>query len=50
MDKGQAGEIAAWKRAVETGTPPIPLEELFEVSRFAIRAAELARAGGGSTS
>ncbi|MFL5581442.1 MAG: bi-domain-containing oxidoreductase [Gemmatimonadaceae bacterium] len=47
-DKGQVAEIAAWKRAVtETGVPPIPLDELFEVSRWAVRAAELARAGGG---
>jgi predicted dehydrogenase/threonine dehydrogenase-like Zn-dependent dehydrogenase len=49
IDKGQNAEIAAWKRAVtESGEPPIPLDELFEVSRWAVRAAELARAGGGS--
>jgi predicted dehydrogenase len=48
MDKGQNDEIAAWKRGLASGTPPIPLDELFEVSRFAIKAAELARAGGGT--
>jgi hypothetical protein len=48
MDKGQNDEIAAWKRGLASGKPPIPLDELFEVSRFAIKAAELARAGGGT--
>jgi predicted dehydrogenase len=38
MDKGHAGEVAAWLNAVRSGGPaPIPLEELFEVSRWAIR-------------
>jgi predicted dehydrogenase len=39
MDKGHAAEISAWLDAVRTGGPaPIPLEELLEVSRWAIRA------------
>ena len=43
MDKGHAAEIAAWVRAVrEGGPPPIPLGELLEVSRWAIRAGEMA--------
>jgi predicted dehydrogenase len=48
MNKGQLELMMAWKSAVtETGMSPIPANELFEVSRWAIRAAELARAGGG---
>jgi predicted dehydrogenase/threonine dehydrogenase-like Zn-dependent dehydrogenase len=44
MDKGHEAEIRAWMGAVRSGgAPPIPLDELFEVSRWAIRAAELAR-------
>ncbi|HEY9428579.1 MAG TPA: bi-domain-containing oxidoreductase [Gemmatimonadaceae bacterium] len=43
MDKGHAAEIAAWVRAVrEGGAAPIPLGELLEVSRWAIRAGEMA--------
>lgn len=43
MDKGHAAEIAAWVRAVrEGGPPPIPLGELLDVSRWAIRAGERA--------
>ena len=39
MDKGHAAEISAWLDALRTGGPaPIPLEELLEVSRWAIRA------------
>jgi predicted dehydrogenase len=39
MDKGHAAEISAWLDAVRTGGPaPIPLEELLEISRWAIRA------------
>lgn len=46
MDKGHAGEIRAWMRAVRQGGPaPIPLEEVLEVSRWAIRAGDLARTG-----
>lgn len=49
MNKGQREEMFAWKHAViESGKPPIPVEELFEITRWSIRAAELARAGGGS--
>jgi predicted dehydrogenase/threonine dehydrogenase-like Zn-dependent dehydrogenase len=44
MDKGHAAEISAWLDAVRTGGPaPIPLEELLEVSRWAIRAEAMAR-------
>lgn len=44
MDKGHAAEIHAWIAALRGETAaPIPLGELFEVSRFAIRAAEAAR-------
>ena len=44
MDKGHAAEVAAWHAAVKSGGPsPIPLDELLEVSRWAIRAAEQAR-------
>jgi predicted dehydrogenase len=43
MDKGHTAEIAAWVRAVREGGPsPIPLGELLEVSRWAIRAGEMA--------
>jgi predicted dehydrogenase/threonine dehydrogenase-like Zn-dependent dehydrogenase len=44
MDKGHESEIQAWVQATRGGGPaPIPLDELFEVSRWSIRAAELAR-------
>jgi predicted dehydrogenase/threonine dehydrogenase-like Zn-dependent dehydrogenase len=44
QDKGHAAEMATLARAVrEGGPPPIPYEELFEVSRWAIRAGLLAR-------
>jgi predicted dehydrogenase len=44
MDKGHAGEVAAWVGAVAGGGPaPIPLEQILDVSRWAIRAGELAR-------
>jgi len=43
MDKGHAAEISAWLEAVRSGaTAPIPLEELLEVSRWAIRAEVMA--------
>ena len=42
--KGHAEEVTAWLDAVRPGGPaPIPLDELLEVSRWAIRAGELAR-------
>ena len=45
MDKGHPAEIAAWVGAIRKGGPaPIPPEELFEVSRCAIRAGEMALA------
>ena len=44
QDKGHAAEIDAWLSAVRHGgPPPIPLEELIEVSRWAIRAGNSAR-------
>ncbi len=47
MDKGHAAEVRAWLAAVRAGGPaPIPLDELLEVSRWAIRAGELARVPG----
>jgi predicted dehydrogenase len=45
MDKGHAAEVRAWMDAVSGRSgPPIPLDELFEVSRWAIRIAQLVRA------
>ena len=44
QDKGHAAEIDAWLSAVQRGgPPPIPLDELIEVSRWAIRAGRAAR-------
>jgi predicted dehydrogenase/threonine dehydrogenase-like Zn-dependent dehydrogenase len=44
QDKGHAAEIDAWLAATRDGGPaPIPLEELVEVSRWAIRAGDAAR-------
>jgi len=44
MDKGHAAEIRAFAQAVRSGgPPPIPLDEIFEVSSWSIRAARLAR-------
>jgi predicted dehydrogenase len=44
QDKGHAAEVTAWLKAVKKGGPStIPLEELEEVSRWAIRAAAAAR-------
>lgn len=44
MDKGHASEVAAWFTALRSGGPvPIPLDELLDVSRWAIRAGALAR-------
>ncbi len=44
QDKGHAAELQAWVRAVRDGGPaPIPLDELLEVSRWSVRAGELAR-------
>jgi predicted dehydrogenase/threonine dehydrogenase-like Zn-dependent dehydrogenase len=44
QDKGNAACIGAFVRAVETGAePPIPVEELFEVSEATLRAADLLR-------
>lgn len=47
-DKGHAAEVRAWAAAVRGGGPaPIPLDEVMEVSRWAVRAGVLARDGGG---
>lgn len=44
QDKGQAGCVASFLRAVEDGSPaPISAEELFEVARVTIEAADLLR-------
>jgi hypothetical protein len=44
QDKGQRACVAAFVDAIEKGgAAPIPFEELMEVSRIAIEAAELAR-------
>ena len=44
QDKGNAACIAAFVRAVEMGSePPIPVDELFEVSEATLSAAELLR-------
>jgi predicted dehydrogenase len=48
QDKGHAALAAAFVRAVRGEGPlPIPLDEILEVSRWAIRAGELAMRGGG---
>jgi predicted dehydrogenase len=44
QDKGHAAEIETWLAAARLGgPPPIPIDEMFEVSRWAIRAGESAR-------
>jgi predicted dehydrogenase len=49
QDKGHAALAAAFVRAVRgQAPPPIPYEEILEVSRWAIRAGELASRGGGT--
>ena len=49
QDKGHAALVAAFVKAVKEGGPsPIPLDELLEVSRVSLDAAELARTGGGA--
>ncbi|HEX5410076.1 MAG TPA: Gfo/Idh/MocA family oxidoreductase, partial [Gemmatimonadaceae bacterium] len=46
MDKGHMAEVTAWMNAVRTGAPPpIRLEELLEVSRWAITAEAKGRLG-----
>lgn len=47
QDKGHAAGVAAFLNAIETGAPsPIPCDEILEVSRVAIQAAEQLRAQG----
>jgi predicted dehydrogenase/threonine dehydrogenase-like Zn-dependent dehydrogenase len=49
QDKGHAALAAAFMRAVRgEASPPIPPDEILEVSRWAIRAAALAARGGGT--
>jgi predicted dehydrogenase len=49
QDKGHAALIAAFVTAVRTGgAPPIPLDELIEVSEWSVHLAEVARSGGGT--
>ena len=43
QDKGQAACAEAFLRGVASGTPAIPADELFEVARVTIQAAELLR-------
>lgn len=44
MDKGHAAEVEAWTHAIKSDGPaPIPLDEVIEVSRWAIRAGKQAR-------
>jgi hypothetical protein len=48
QDKGHEALAAAFIAAVKgSGKPPIPPDELLEVSEWAIRAEALAMAGGG---
>ena len=44
QDKGQNNCVQAFLRSVENGTAPaIPAEELFEIARITIKAAEIIR-------
>ncbi len=45
QNKGHLEQLHAFVAAIGRGSPPIPYDELFEVSRWSIRAAELARQG-----
>lgn len=43
MDKGHSGQIDAWVESIGSGAPaPIPLDEILEVSRWAVAAGRLA--------
>jgi predicted dehydrogenase/threonine dehydrogenase-like Zn-dependent dehydrogenase len=44
QDKGQRACAASFVRAIETGVPPIPFDQLIEVARVTIEASEAARA------
>ncbi len=43
QDKGQKACAAAYLKAIETGTPAIPADEIFEVARVTIEVSELLR-------
>lgn len=43
QDKGQEAAVTAFLDSVRTGVPAIPIEEIFEVARVTIEAAELLR-------
>ena len=43
QDKGQEACVAAFLEGIKTGTPAIPIEEIFEVARVTIKVAELLR-------
>ncbi|BEI36607.1 bi-domain-containing oxidoreductase [Polynucleobacter sp. HIN7] len=43
QDKGQRACAAAFLQAIETGTPAIPADEIFEVARVTIEVSELLR-------
>jgi predicted dehydrogenase/threonine dehydrogenase-like Zn-dependent dehydrogenase len=44
MDKGHAAQVQAFARAIrEGGPPPVPMDEILDVSSWSIRAARLAR-------
>jgi predicted dehydrogenase/threonine dehydrogenase-like Zn-dependent dehydrogenase len=45
FDKGHRSLLAAWFEGIAQGRPPIPLEEVLEVSRFAIEVGATARQG-----
>jgi predicted dehydrogenase/threonine dehydrogenase-like Zn-dependent dehydrogenase len=46
QDKGHSAEVDAWLRSIKQGgPPPIPLDELIEVSRWSIEAGAAARRG-----
>lgn len=46
QNKGHLEQLQQFVTSVGRGEPPIPYAELFEVSRWSIRAGELARQGG----
>ena len=49
QDKGQRACAAAFLKAIESGTPAIPISEIFEVARITIDVAKLLRQQGSET-